>query len=151
LYQIDNITYSMAYTEVLEILKHLPAEDLAKIPLEEIEFLKEKCDKNYKYEIKADIPIEEQNISRKANAILIVYFKKYFATELQKQKLDIILKNNQLAIEEQKREKYGVDNLFQKRKIEEEKNNKQEYLEIIEYKPTIFKRILDRIKSFFKH
>ena len=114
----------MAYTEVLEILKHLPAEDLAKIPLEEIEFLKEKCDKNYKYEIKADIPIEEQNISRKANAILIVYFKKYFATELQKQKLDIILKNNQLDIEEQKREKYGVDNLFQKRKIEEEKNNK---------------------------
>jgi len=108
----------MAYTEVLEILKHLPAEDLAKIPLEEIEFLKEKCDKNYKYEIKADIPIEEQNISRKANAILIVYFKKYFATELQKQKLDIILKNNQLAIEEQKREKYGVDNLFQKRKID---------------------------------
>lgn len=82
---------------------------------------------------------------------MIVYFKKYFATELQKQKLDIILKNNQLAIEEQKREKYGVDNLFQKRKIEEEKNNKQEYLEIIEYKPTIFKRILDRIKSFFKH
>ena len=41
MYQIDNITYSMAYTEVLEILKHLPAEDLAKIPLEEIEFLKE--------------------------------------------------------------------------------------------------------------
>lgn len=31
--ETDNITYSMAYTEVLEIFRHLPISDLKKIPL----------------------------------------------------------------------------------------------------------------------
>ena len=59
-------------------------------------------------------------LSRKAYAILVVYFKKYFATEKQKQKLDIILRNNQIAIDKAKREKYGVDNLFKENKLKQE-------------------------------
>ena len=39
--QTDKVTYKMAYTQVLEILKRLPKEEVAKIPTEEIEFLKE--------------------------------------------------------------------------------------------------------------
>ena len=128
--QTDKVTYKMAYTQVLEILKRLPKEEVAKIPTEEIEFLKENCDKTYKYILSPNARLEECQISRKAYAILVVYFKKYFATEIQKQKLDVILKNNQIAIEKEKREKYGV--------------------EIVPYKESFFKRVLNRIKKIFR-
>ena len=128
--QTDKVTYKMAYTQVLEILKRLPKEEVAKIPTEEIEFLKENCDKTYKYILSPNARLEECQISRKAYAILVVYFKKYFATEIQKQKLDVILKNNQIAIEKEKREKYGVDNLFKENKLEQEENKKVEIVHI---------------------
>lgn len=145
--QTDKVTYKMAYTQVLEILKRLPKEEVAKIPTEEIEFLKENCDKTYKYILSPNARLEECQISRKAHAILVVYFKKYFATEIQKQKLDVILKNNQIAIEKEKREKYGVDNLFKENKLEQEENKK---VEIVPYKESFFKRVLNRIKKIFR-
>lgn len=145
--QTDKVTYKMAYTQVLEILKRLPKEEVAKIPTEEIEFLKENCDKTYKYILSPNARLEECQISRKAYAILVVYFKKYFATEIQKQKLDVILKNNQIAIEKEKREKYGVDNLFKENKLEQEENKK---VEIVLYKESFFKRVLNRIKKIFR-
>lgn len=145
--QTDKVTYKMAYTQVLEILKRLPKEEVAKIPTEEIEFLKENCDKTYKYILSPNARLEECQISRKAYAILVVYFKKYFATEIQKQKLDFILKNNQIAIEKEKREKYGVDNLFKENKLEQEENKK---VEIVPYKESFFKRVLNRIKKIFR-
>ena len=145
--QTDKVTYKMAYTQVLEILKRLPKEEVAKIPTEEIEFLKENCDKTYKYIVSPNARLEECQISRKAYAILVVYFKKYFATEIQKQKLDVILKNNQIAIEKEKREKYGVDNLFKENKLEQEENKK---VEIVPYKESFFKRVLNRIKKIFR-
>lgn len=145
--QTDKVTYKMAYTQVLEILKRLPKEEVAKIPTEEIEFLKENCDKTYKYILSPNARLEECQISRKAYAILVVYFKKYFATEIQKQKLDVILKNNQIAIEKEKREKYGVDNLFKENKLEQEENKK---VEIVPYKERFFKRVLNRIKKIFR-
>lgn len=98
--QTDKVTYKMAYTQVLEILKRLPKEEVAKIPTEEIEFLKENCDKTYKYILSPNARLEECQISRKAYAILVVYFKKYFATEIQKQKLDVILKHLKLQIQQ---------------------------------------------------
>jgi hypothetical protein len=148
--QTDKVTYKMAYTQVLEILKRLPKEEVAKIPTEEIEFLKENCDKTYKYILSPNARLEECQISRKAYAILVVYFKKYFATEIQKQKLDVILKNNQIAIEKEKREKYGVDNLFKENKLEQEENKKVEKVEIVPYKESFFKRVLNRIKKIFR-
>ena len=41
--------YAKAYTEVIEILKHIPKEEYDKIPETEIQFYENNCDKNYKY------------------------------------------------------------------------------------------------------
>ena len=78
---------------------------------------------------------------------MVVYFKKYFATEIQKQKLDVILKNNQIALEIEIRDKYWVDNLFKENKLEQEENKK---VEIVPYKESFFKRVLNRIKKIFR-
>ena len=42
--------YARAYTEVLEILKHIPEDELERIPKAELQYYEDNCDKNYKYE-----------------------------------------------------------------------------------------------------
>ena len=78
-------TFEMACTEVLEVLKCLPQDEYKRIPKSEIEFLESKKDINYKFEIDKLHSIEYTNISKRANAIIIVLWEKYFASENQKQ------------------------------------------------------------------
>ena len=84
-----NIKYAKAYTEVLEIIKYFPENELNKISQEKIDYYKKNMDKNYKFEINPKIDLAEQNISKEASAIIISLFRDYFATEKQKQQLEI--------------------------------------------------------------
>lgn len=135
-----NITYAKAYTEVLEIIKHFPEEEYAKIPIEKIEFYKNNMDKNYNFTINPQIDLAEQNISKEANAVIVNLFRDYYATEEQKIKIKEILELNNRKEEQEKRKKYNPDNLFSK--VDEEVNEKNEIEEstkaIIEYKETFF-------------
>ena len=111
-------TYEMAYVEVLAILKnYLSEEELNKIPKEKIEFFKRNEDHNYIFEINNRLPIEKQNISEKANAILVILYRDYFADEQQKEALKRILELNDKIKEKDKQnnnEKYNI--LFKNKK-----------------------------------
>ena len=86
------ITYSMACTEVLAVLKHyLNSADFNKIPKEKIEFLEQNKDCNYKFSINKNIPLEKQAISEMANSIIVTLYRDYFASEKQKETLKEIL------------------------------------------------------------
>lgn len=185
---MTNITYNMAYAEVLEILKYLPKSELKKIPKEEIKFLENNIDKNYKFVLDPEKALEEQNISRKANAILVVYFKKYFINDYQKQKLNEILTRNQQIVENEARKKYNPKDIFRKNnsldlkeaneesatfkntnenqenhnqtidnnqniKNQQKLDDKQEIesRQLTPYKKSIFRRIIEKIKNFFKN
>lgn len=187
---MTNVTYNMAYTEVLEILKYLPESEFKKIPKDEIKFLETNRNKNYKFVINPEKTLEEQNISRKANAILTVYFKKYFINDAQRQKLNEILTRNQQIVENEARKKYNPEDIFKKNSnenlenVSEERatfqdtrensndgeNNKQAIAnsknaiyqqklddnqetsnkQLAPYKKSIFRRIIEKIKHFFK-
>ena len=110
-----NDPVARAYKEVLVILNSLPEEELIKIPKEEIKFYEDNCDKEYNFEINENIPLKDQNISKKANAILVILFRDYIATEKQKEKLKEILYYNTLQKEKRAKEKYNQDNIFKKR------------------------------------
>lgn len=43
--------YRKAYTEVIEILKHLPEESVNKIPKEMLSMFQKKMDKNYNFKM----------------------------------------------------------------------------------------------------
>ena len=105
-------TYARAYTEVLELIKHLSSDELAKIPESEIEFYKSNMDTNYSFSINPEIPLNEQNISIEANAVIVSIFKNYFASEKQKEILENLLAQNQAKKEEELREKYNPDKIF---------------------------------------
>ena len=141
--------YSKAYTEVLEMIKHLPENEYNKIPKEKIEFWERNKDNKYKFVINPQIELEKQNISIEANSIIVTIFRDYFATNLQKEKLKIILEQNENKYQEQLREKYNPDNFFENRKKEcmnpyVEKNTS---LFVVKREENFFKKLINYVKK----
>lgn len=133
-------TNEKACNEVLVLLKMLPEAELKKIPETEIKFLEEHIDVNYNFSVNPEVPINEVNISRKAKAILVVLWKKYFATDIQKQKLDNILQENSMKEEQKKQEEYQYSDMF--------KNNTQKIINL----PTVieekwYEKVWNKIKD----
>lgn len=138
--------YKIAYSEVLEILKHISEEEYNKIPNDMIELFKINANNDNEFVYNPNKTLEEQNVSETARTIIAILFRDYWATETQKEK--IIAKQN-YDREKIKEEKYNYNNLFNKNKKETEmqeeiKNNE---VDIIPYKKSIFKRIINKIKD----
>ena len=140
--------YTKAYVEVLDLLQHLPKDEYQKIPQEEIDFFENNKDANYVCKIDYDKPLEEQDISQEANSIIVNLFLKYFATDVQKEKVKKILEQNEQKDEEEKRKKYNPNDIFKKEEIIKNEpvislvECKQEkwYSKFIEFMKKIFKK-----------
>lgn len=143
-----NDVYRKAYTEVMEIIDHFSKEEYSKIPEEKIDFYRENMDREYQFKINPNVDLAEQNISREANAILISLFRDYFATEIQKEKINVLLKKNQEQLEELKRQKYSYDNLFKAKKEEvKDVETLKSEMQLVEYKETFFNKFVNFIKK----
>ena len=70
--------YNLACTEILEVLKYLPEEDLKKIPQKEIDFFEKNKDKNYVFKFNENLPFEEQSLLPETQAIIVKLYKDYF-------------------------------------------------------------------------
>lgn len=143
-----------AYTEVLEILKHISQEELNKIPTEIIKFMEDNRDNTYNFTYDVSQSLGEQKVLRETNSIIIYIFKKYFATDVQKEKINNILMQNELIYQKNLKEKYNPELLFKKKeyKIEDEKEsieNNMEEVSLIEYKENIFIKLIKKIKNNF--
>ena len=109
-------SFAMACTEVLEILKCLPQDEYEKIPEYEIELLESQKDQSYKFSIDKSLQLQEISISKRANAIIVILWEKYFASQNEKEKLYSILKQNYQIEEERKKGQY--ENIFKEKKKE---------------------------------
>ncbi len=141
-------TYAKAYTEVLEILKYLPNDEYAKIPEEKINFYKKNKNNNYNYTFDSTKPLNEQYISKEANAIIITLFRDFFATPIQSEKLQKILLQNETIYQDKLHQQYNVDKLFEN-KSRTPGIEKIENVSMIEYKESLFSKFLSKIKSLF--
>ena len=143
----------MAYCVVDMILGQMEEEYVNKIPSELRKLFKEQKRMDYSPKIKADVPLEEQNLMRKTIAILAMLNLNYWCED-EKEKQDLIqmYSENDRKREEELREKYNPDNLFKKNDIDvEETTEKTESKELIKYKEENFlKKILRKIVKFFK-
>lgn len=139
--------YAKAYTEVLEILKHIPEDEYERIPKTEIQFYENNCDKNYKFIYDESLNVKDQTISREANAVIVAIYMNYFANEKQKSIINEILKQNSIKAEKEKKQMYDVNNIFK----EKQKDNLLENLpiEINNKKENFIKKIINKIKSMF--
>ena len=140
-----NNLYAKAYTEVLEIINHFSEDEYKKIPKEKIDFYEKHKDRKYDFKINPNIDLAEQNISRKANAILVSLFRDYFATAKQKEILKNLLQQNQEKLEKEKYLKYNPDNIFNK--SNSNINDSKDKVALVEIKNEVWYR---NILNFFK-
>ena len=120
--------YAKAYTEVLQILKHLPKDEFNKIPREKIMFYEENSDKTHKFKYDPKKELYNQEVLRETNVIIVKLYNDYFANETQKQTLKKIL--NEI-----------LSNFT---------SHYSEINEIIALKnKSYFSKLIDKIKSFF--
>ena len=141
-----NNSYAKAYTEVLEIINHFSEDEYKKIPKEKIDFYEKHKDREYDFKINSNIDLAEQNISRKANAILVSLFRDYFATAKQKEILMNLLQQNQEKLEKEKYLKYNPDNIFNK-SYDNNINDSKDEVALVETKNEVWYR---KIVNFFK-
>ena len=137
-----------AYKEIYEILRIFPKELVAKIPQEKIRFFYNNMDNSYEYNISKET-FDGQTMLEETKAILTILFRDYWATPVQKEKILSYENIERNKLEEETRRKYNPDNLFKKK---EEQNYVEAHIEetaMVEYKESIFKRIVNKIKSFF--
>ena len=140
-----NNSYAKAYTEVLEIINHFSEDEYKEIPKEKIDFYEKHKDREYDFKINPNIDLAEQNISRKANAILVSLFRDYFATAKQKEILKNLLQQNQEKLEKEKYLKYNPDNIFNK--SNSNINDSKDKVALVEIKNEVWYR---KILNFFK-
>ncbi|MEG0873337.1 MAG: hypothetical protein RSE00_05215 [Clostridia bacterium] len=82
--------FSIACTQITEVLQHLNIQDYKKIPQEEIDYYKGNSDLEYSFVYDRD----KNNISKEAKAIILVLFRQYFASDKQNTILQKALKEN---------------------------------------------------------
>ncbi len=153
-----DIQYANAYTEVLDILKHISKEDYEKIPKSKIKVFEENCNKNYNFTYDENKTLDEQNVSEITKVIIAILFRDYWATKEQRY---IIIKKQQ-EIKDQK-QKELMAKFEQNKNISEKdlkKVNVASDLDIdIDYargtnletykEENIFKRIISKIREIF--
>lgn len=149
---IKTENYPNAYKEVYEILKFVPQEDKNRIPHNFMEMIKKNMNKEYEFSIDKNIDfIEEQELMVETRNILAYIFLNYWATEKQKETINIKFKRDIEEAERKKRELYNVD-LFKNRKSENLKEEEQVKTEIaiVEYKESIFTKIKNWLKNIIR-
>lgn len=145
-----NQRYAEASVEVLDILEHMNANDLEKVSNKFIEFLKENASKNYICNLDYSKKLNDMEIKEETRGLLALMYEKYWCPEEEKEELKKKFYENEQKYQKELREKYNLDNIFSKKQeniIKPENNETQ----LVEYKETFFKKILNKIKAFFKN
>lgn len=138
---------SNAAVEVNSLLDNVSENVLSKIPSKFIQYLKDIESYDYYFEYNPLKSLEEQGFSEEALKLIGLIYKDYLCDEEEKNEYVNLLKDYSFKKEEEKKNKYNTEELFKNKKKEEIKIEKSQAL--IEYKESIFTKILNKIKKFF--
>ena len=137
-----------AYAEVYTILQELNEEEYNKIPPEVIKTIEANRNEDYEYELDDELELKDQSMLPETKAILFNLFRDYLATSEQKAKIIRMQNEARQKNELKKQQMYNTD-IFANKPKKNLAENSNETMQIVEYKESIFKRILNKIKSFF--
>ena len=146
---VNSVDSSIIYSEVYSILNTMSEKDVKKLPKKFLELIQNKKSESYdpKYDLKR--PLKEQNVKQETLAFLALLYLNYWCdSEEEKKELMEQFNENEKKHQEELREKYNPDNLF-KKKVTEENKEKTETTSLIEYKETIFQKIINKLKKWF--
>ncbi len=139
--------YMNVCSEVLAILDKLKIEDYEKIPKSLIEGFEKNKNPDYTFEYDYSKRLVDQKTDDLTKGIISNLFRDYIASGEEREAIN---KEEQIKIDEEeriKREKYNPDILFSK--PQDSADTVQEN-SLIKNKESIFKRIINKLKSLFK-
>ena len=137
-----------AYSEIDEFLSLLKDEEINKVPKKIRDLFKEEKDKNYKKIIDPNKPIKEQNLKEETLALIALLNLQYWCEdEQEKERLKEIYAKNEKLYEEAFQIEFNSDKIF-KNGIEEANKDIEEQ-QVIPYKESILKKMLNRLKKLF--
>ena len=140
------------YSEVYAFLNIISEEDRNKVPKKLKEMIEEEREKEYTPSYTFEIPIEEQEISDEAIAMIALLHLNYWCEdENEKERLNEIFNENEKKYQDELREKYNPDNLFKNKKYKEEQLSEEQTnsVAMVEYKETIFSKLKEWFRNLF--
>lgn len=142
---------SEIYVDISVIISMMPKEMKSKISNSFINFIENNKSKNYVSNINPKVPLREQYIRKETKEMLGIIYRDYLCNDEERINLIHQEKRELEEIETEKREKYNLDNIFKKNNINENDKGKSTKTEvsIVEYKESIIKRIIIKIKKLF--
>lgn len=151
--------YAKSYTELLEILKYFSKESLEKLPKENIEMYNLEKDKSYNFTYNKELELDEQNISKLTIILIANLYIQYLASDEERNAIKERDKKELEFLENQKREMYNPDKIFENRKevrvkdnienIDKIEQNENVSLSVVK-KQNIFIKIIEKIKLKFR-
>ena len=142
------IQKNKAYTQVLEVLNFIKPEDYYKVPKELVCALEMNKDEEDTFKYDSSKDFLDQNVSSEAKLILAIFFKRYWATDDQKQKIRSYEINKMSEIEEEKKKIFPQNVISEEvaqKRIEEKKNSQ---LAVMEEKSWI-KKLISKFRAMF--
>ena len=138
--------YTKAFKEIYIILNRASRDELDKIPKSFIEFIENNMDVNHKPKIEFNENFEN-SVLEETLLLLALIYRDYLVSKEERTKL---LEKEEEKLEELK-ESYNVENLFNKRKQDNENNsgNIEQQLMVIKEEKW-YKKILNKIMQIFK-
>lgn len=139
-----SINTRQAYSEVDEFLGLISNENRNKIPKRLRQFFKEEKDINYIKKINPQIPMKNQKLKEETLAIIALLNLQYWCeNEEEKQRLKEMYAKNEKTYQEHLQVQFNPNEIFKK------KENITESSSIIEYKESIIKKLINKIKNIF--
>lgn len=140
-----SINTRQAYSEVDEFLGLISDENRNKIPKKLIEFFKEEKDINYIKGINPNVPIKNQQLKEETLGIIALLNLQYFCEdENEKKRLRAVYDKNEKTYQDHLQVKFNPDEIFKKKEQHIEEN-----VSIVEYKESIIKKLINKIKNIF--
>lgn len=147
-----NVQTQEIYSEVYSILNLLGESYIDKLPVSLFNMIKEERKQDYNPKYDSTINLEQQNIKRDSLSMIALFHLNYWCnSDEEKNEIKKLFKTNEEKHQAEIREKYNPDNLFKKRteEIKTEENTIENAVAMVEYKESIFKRFINKIKSIF--
>lgn len=138
-----------AYSEVDEFLGLITEKQLNKIPNKLRQLFKEEKDINYTKGINPNIPIKDQNLKDETLAIIALLNLQFWCEdENEKARLREVYAKNEERYKEFLQIAFNPDEIFKSR--QEVSKEKIEEQQVVPFKQSILKLILNKLKGIFK-
>lgn len=140
------------YSEVYSILNLLGKNYVSRLPDSLYNIIKQEKLESYNPTYVDTLNLEEQNIKKESIAMIALFHLNYWCnSNEEKENLRKVFKDNEDKHQAELREKHNPDNIFKNpyQIKEEQRDATENNVAMIEYKESIFRKILNKIKNIF--